>query len=194
MKINGFTFTGANPGDFFVGSDTCRQMLLEGQSCSARLFFAPKAAGARSATVTAQSNGPTNPSATLGGIAGALPQGPTGSNGPTGPAGPQGDPGKFAAVTKVSVSGPNKVRKGKKSTYKVKVTNTGNSKATGVGVSATGKGVSSSLGIGSVSAGATKSVSLKLKASKTGKVEIKFKVTSDNAGGKTVKKKVSVVK
>ena len=31
-------------------------------------------------------------------------------------------------------------------------------------------------------------------AAKTGKVEIKFKVTSDNAGGKTVKKKVTVVK
>ena len=29
---------------------------------------------------------------------------------------------------------------------------------------------------------------------KAGKVEIKFKVTSDNAGGKTVKKKVTVVK
>lgn len=55
--------------------------------------------------VTAQGNAPTNPSATLGGIAGALPQGPTGSTGldgqagPTGPAGPQEDPGKFAAIT-----------------------------------------------------------------------------------------------
>ena len=37
-------------------------------------------------------------------------------------------------------------------------------------------------------------INLKLKAKKPGKVKVTFKVTSKNAGGKTVKKKIKVKK
>ena len=42
--------------------------------------------------------------------------------------------------------------------------------------------------------GFSKTVKVKAKSRKSGKVEVKFKVTSKNAGGKTVKKKTAVKK
>jgi hypothetical protein len=42
--------------------------------------------------------------------------------------------------------------------------------------------------------GFSKTVKVKAKSRKSGKVKVSFKVTSKNAGGKTVKKKVTVKK
>jgi uncharacterized membrane protein len=94
----------------------------------------------------------------------------------------------------VKVSGPAKVRKGKKATYKVKITNSGNAKATGVRLKVSGRGVSFNTSVGKIAAKKTRTVKVKLKAKKAGKVKLTFKVTSSNAGGKTVKKKIKVKK
>ena len=45
-----------------------------------------------------------------------------------------------------------------------------------------------------VGAKKTRTVKVRLKAKKAGKVKVSFKVTSSNAGGKTVKKKIKVKK
>jgi len=97
-------------------------------------------------------------------------------------------------IGKVTIKGPAKMKKGKKATYTVKITNTGKATATGVKVKASGKGVSAKASGGSISAGKTKGVKVKIKPKKTGKVKITFKVASPNAGGKTVKKTVTVKK
>ncbi len=55
-----------------------------------------------------------------------------------------GSPDK-AKISKVKVSGPSKVKKGKQATYKVKITNSGNANAKGVSVKVRGKGISSRL-------------------------------------------------
>jgi hypothetical protein len=99
-----------------------------------------------------------------------------------------------AKIKKVNVSGPGKVKKGKKATYKVKITNSGNAKATGVRLKVKGRGVSFNTSVGKIAAKKTRTVKVKLKAKKPGKVKVKFKVTSKNAGGKTVKKKIKVKK
>ena len=99
-----------------------------------------------------------------------------------------------AKISKVKVSGPGKVKKGKKAAYRVKVTNSGNIEATGVRLKVSGKGVSFNTSVGKIAAGKTKTVKVKLKAKKPGKVKVSFKVTSKNAGGKTVKEKITVRK
>ena len=99
-----------------------------------------------------------------------------------------------ATIGKVSVKGPAKPKKGKKATYKVKVTNSGNIDATGVKLKVKGKGVKAKKTVGSIPAGNSKTVKVKLKFKKPGKVKLTFKVTSSNAGGKSAKKKVTVKK
>ena len=97
-----------------------------------------------------------------------------------------------AKLNKVVVSGPKKVKKGKKATYKVKITNNGTATAKGVRLKVSGKGVSAKSSARTVAAGKTKTVKVKLKPKKTGKVKLTFKVTSKNAGGKSVKKTITV--
>ena len=99
-----------------------------------------------------------------------------------------------AKISKVKVKGPAKVKKGKKATYKVTVKNSGNADATGVKVKVKGKGVKAKKTVGTIPAGSSKTVKAKLKFKKPGKVKVTFKVTSKNAGGKTVKKKIRVKK
>ena len=99
-----------------------------------------------------------------------------------------------AKIKKVKVKGPAKIKKGKKATYKVKITNSGNAKAKGVRLKVKGRGVSFNTSVGKIAAKKTRTVKVKLKAKKTGKVKLTFKVTSNNAGGKTVKKKITVKK
>lgn len=97
-----------------------------------------------------------------------------------------------AKVNKVSVSGPSKVKKGKKATYKVKITNTGTATAKSVRLKVSGKGLAFNTSVGSISPSKTRTLNVKVKAKKKGKVKASFKVTSSNGGGKTVKKTVTV--
>ena len=99
-----------------------------------------------------------------------------------------------AEIGTVKVKGPAKVKKGKKVTYRVKTSNTGNAEATDVRLKISGKGVSFRRSAGSIAAATTKTIKLELKPKKSGKVKIAFKVTSENAGGKTVKKKIEIRK
>ena len=103
-------------------------------------------------------------------------------------------PAPTAKISKVKVSGPAKVRKGKKATYKVNISNSGNAAATGVRLKVSGRGVSFNTSVGKIGAKKTRTVKVKVKPKKPGKVKAKFKVTSGNAGGKTVKKKIKVKK
>lgn len=98
------------------------------------------------------------------------------------------------AIGKVSVKGPAKVKKGRKVSYRVKITNSGDTAATGVVLKVKGRGVSFDTSVGTISAGATKTVKAKLKPKKPGKAKLTFKVTSANAGGKSVKRVIVVVK
>ncbi len=99
-----------------------------------------------------------------------------------------------ARISKVKVNGPRKVKKGKKATYKVKISNSGTIGATGVRLKVSGRGVSFKTSVGKIAAAKTRTVKVKLKPKKPGKVKASFKVTSKNAGGKTVKKRIKVRK
>ena len=97
-----------------------------------------------------------------------------------------------AKIRKVKVKGPARVKRKKKATYKVRITNSGNARANGVKLKVRGKGVKARKTVGSIAAGKTKTVKIRLRFKKPGKVRVSFKVTSKNAGRKTVKKKIKV--
>ena len=58
----------------------------------------------------------------------------------------------------MKVKGPKKVKRKKKATYKVRVTNSGNAKATGVRLKVKGKGIKSKKSVGKIAAGKAKTV------------------------------------
>ncbi len=119
LVVDGFDFTGANPGDYFTGQDTCSAPVARGDTCTVAVRFAPQAQGTRTATLAVVSNAgtPANSTVTLVGAASgasaAVPgppgadgddgddggPGPTGPTGPPGATGPQGPPGRDATVT-----------------------------------------------------------------------------------------------
>lgn len=103
---------------------------------------------------------------------------------------PTGVP-KIATVT---VTGPSKSKKGNLVTFNVKVTNSGKSRATGVKVKASGAGSEVTRLIGDIPASGAKTVQVPVRMKQTGQKKITFRVTSANAGGKTVTKKVKVRK
>ncbi len=94
----------------------------------------------------------------------------------------------------VRVTGPTKVKKSKKRSYTVKITNSGTGTATGVKLKVSGKGINSNSTVGTIPAGTTRTVKVKLRPTKLGKIKLLFAVTSDNAGGKSVKKTIKVSK
>jgi hypothetical protein len=92
LSIAGLSFTGANPGDFLVTSDSCLANIAPGDSCQIGVSFAPQAQGARSAALriatSDYANGPLTVS--LSGTGGPLPTGTQGIQGPQGIQGTQG--------------------------------------------------------------------------------------------------------
>ena len=100
LQITGLAFTGADPGDFLIGSSTCGGLVQPGQSCQVTVYFAPEAQGQRTAALDIFGNDPNSPATVgLSGTGGSLPTGAQGPQGVQGPAGPQGAPGKIELVT-----------------------------------------------------------------------------------------------
>lgn len=96
-------------------------------------------------------------------------------------------------VGKVVVSGPASVKKkGRQTTWKVRVTNTGDGTATGVKLKVKGNGIKASLSIRNIPEEKTRTAKVTFKPNKAGKIKTAFKVTSRNAGTKTVMKTIEV--
>jgi hypothetical protein len=97
-----------------------------------------------------------------------------------------------ARIGKVRVSGPAKVRWGKRVIYKVKITNSGGTQAKGVRLLITGRGIRFAGRVGGIAAGVTRTLEIKIKPQRTGKAMATFKVTSSNAGSETTVKEITV--
>ena len=76
LSITGVSFTGLDPGDFIVGSNSCLGSIAPGESCQLTVSFAPQAQGARSATLHIASNDYANSplGVSLSGTGGSQPQ------------------------------------------------------------------------------------------------------------------------
>jgi hypothetical protein len=98
LNVTGLSFTGTDPGDFFVGASTCGGSVAVSASCQVTVFFVAQAQGARTGTLDVTSNDPLSPATvSLSGTGGPLPTGPAGPAGSAGPAGPSGPRGATGA-------------------------------------------------------------------------------------------------
>ena len=97
-----------------------------------------------------------------------------------------------AQIGKVTVTGPGKAKRGKTATWKVQIPNTGNIAATGVRTSVSGRGVKVNTPVATIAPGTTRTETIRAKLNRVGKFTLTVKVTSANAGSKTVKRTVTV--
>ena len=104
------------------------------------------------------------------------------------------DPSKTARISSVTVVGPSKVRRNRLASFKVTVRNDGDAQATGVRLAISGKGVRVTLPVGAIAAGSKRTVTIGTKFTRKGKVKATFKATSSNAGTRSTKKTVKVVR
>lgn len=110
LSVSGFDIGGSDPDDFLVGPDTCGSAVPSGSSCSVTVRFAPRAEGARSASLTVLSNAvDPGPVQLMGqGLPPAGPQGAPGQDGQAGaqgPAGQDGEPGPAGATGATGATG-----------------------------------------------------------------------------------------
>ncbi len=109
LNVRGFTFGGADGGDFLVSASDCMGGVPVGGTCSLSVRFNPQGEGARTGTLTIVADSPTNTVIDVSGTGGSLPQGPTGPAGPQGPAGeagPQGPTGANGPQGPTGANGP----------------------------------------------------------------------------------------
>ncbi|HKG02145.1 MAG TPA: choice-of-anchor D domain-containing protein [Conexibacter sp.] len=108
VHVRRLVASGADADDFVVVGDDCAgEDLAPGETCTARVRFAPSATGARSATLVARSDSASTLDVALSGSGGASPQGPAGADGAPGQTGPQGPAGASGAT---GASGPQGAR------------------------------------------------------------------------------------
>jgi hypothetical protein len=172
MPVSGVSITGPHAEDFSLAGDSCSLKILPLLgNCDIQITFTPSVAGLRRANLDVRYGGGAPPlSVPLSG-AKAEPR-----------------------IGRLKVTGPGKVRKGSRATYKVKVKSSGNVALAGVRLRVKGGGVMAKKPVGRIAAGKAKMVTVKLKPRKPGKVKLTFRVTSSNADGKTVNKRITVKK
>lgn len=97
-----------------------------------------------------------------------------------------------AKIGRVKVQGPSKVKRGRAAAYKVRIKNTGTTTANGVRLRVSGRGVRVNTTAGKIAAGKTRTVRVKARFTRKGKIRASFRVTSKNAGKKTIRRTVRV--
>ncbi|MCB0857598.1 MAG: VCBS repeat-containing protein [Solirubrobacterales bacterium] len=207
VEVGAITITGGEAGDFSITEETCAgEFLLPQATCEIDVNFTPAAADQRFAELQVAFNGASSPlRVTLAGVGNDPPVCPGFTTGTPPDCDPIPCPAGFtgnepvcvelkARISKLTVTGPGKIRKGKRATYTARITNSGNIRATGVKLSASGKGISSKVLVGTVEAGVTRTVKLRIRPSRAGPIETSFRVSSGNAGAKSITRRITVKK
>ncbi|MCB0863650.1 MAG: hypothetical protein KDB66_10655 [Solirubrobacterales bacterium] len=99
---------------------------------------------------------------------------------------------RHAVIGRVSVKGPVRLNEGRKTIQRVRITNTGDGAANGVVLKVKGRGVRFRALVGPIRAGSTKVVRAGIRPRKSGRTKLTFRVTSSNAGRKSVRRVIAV--
>lgn len=99
-----------------------------------------------------------------------------------------------ARIGAVQVTGPTRIRRNRPATYRVRVKNAGNITATGVRVTVFGRGIRSRAFIGNIRAGTIRAVNVRIRPRALGRIRTTFRVTSTNAGSRSVARILRVVR
>jgi hypothetical protein len=95
-------------------------------------------------------------------------------------------------IGKLELRGPARVKRGRVAVYRVAITNSGRTRATGVRLKVSGRGAGFNTPVGRIAVGTTRTVNVRLRPRRTGRVVVTFRVTSFNAGGRAVRKAIRV--
>ena len=95
-------------------------------------------------------------------------------------------------VTVARPRGPAIAKRGRRSAFTVKITNTGNASASGVAVRVSGKGAAGRAVAGNIAVGATRNVKVRVRLKRPGRIKLAFRVSTKNAGSRIVRKTISV--
>lgn len=106
LFISGFMLTDANPDDYLISGDTCRQSLSENATCEVTIRFSPQAAGTRTATLSVLSSDAPTAGIPLTGYATVSAPGAQGPPGAQGTPGAPGAPGKVGPQGSPGLPGP----------------------------------------------------------------------------------------
>jgi hypothetical protein len=189
VEVGEVTIIGGQAADFAISSETCSDgPLFPAATCELNVTFTPAAAGQGFAEVQIPFNGAASPLTVQ--LAG------DGAEPPVCPELTVGTPPDCVAlearISRLIVTGPSILRKGKAANFRAKITNFGNAPATGVRLVASGRGIRLSSPVGTVSPGATRTVKLRVRPSRTGRIKATFKAVSGNAGSKAVRRSLRV--
>lgn len=97
-----------------------------------------------------------------------------------------------AGISAVTVSGPGKIKRGRTYTYRVRVKNSGNAPARGVRLIVSGRRLRFNAPVRVINPGVTRRINVRIRPSRPGRVRFIFRVKSANAGGKVVKRTITV--
>jgi hypothetical protein len=97
-----------------------------------------------------------------------------------------------AVFGRLTVNGPGRLVAGRTYTYRVRLSNTGATRATEVELAASGKGIRSKKPLGTLGVGDARTVNLRIRPGRSGRQTVTFRVSADNAVAKTVRKTVTV--
>lgn len=160
--------------DFTVEADGCSSSTVPPSgSCQVKVVFSPRAVGPRDADLNLYYGDGKYLNVPMSGT---------------------GTSAGRARIGRVDASGPVRMKKGRRASFTVRIANRGNAKATGIRVRATGRGIASAARGGTIAAGKTRRLKIWIRPKQTGRIRLTFKVTSSNAGGRTVKRTVLVTK
>ncbi len=96
-------------------------------------------------------------------------------------------------IGRLAISGPSRVRKGQKATYRITVANTGDAAATGVRIRISGKGVAERrTALRKVAPGTKRTFTISIRPKTTGRVRLAFRVTSVGVGQATAGRTITV--
>ena len=97
-----------------------------------------------------------------------------------------------ARISRVTVAGPGRARRGQTKVYTVRITNNGNTTATGVRLVVTGRGIRANNPVGRIAARRTRVVRLRVRFRQPGRVVARLSVRSRNAGSRGTRKVIRV--
>jgi hypothetical protein len=97
-----------------------------------------------------------------------------------------------AAFGRLTVNGPGRLVAGRSYKYKVRISNTGATRATETRLAVSGRGIRSTKPLGNIGVGDVRIVELRIRPRRVGRQVITFRVSADNAASRSVKKTVVV--
>jgi hypothetical protein len=174
MSVSAVSIKGASQNDFRVSDTNCFAGPIPlGSDCEIGVRFVPSVAGSRQAGLEIAYTGGSTLIVPLSG---------------------KGTRPAPARISRLTVSGPSRLRRGGSATYKATIRNSGDERATGVRLAVSGGRIKVNVPVGSIKPKSSRTLRLRVQPRGTGRIRVTFRATSANAGSRKVLRTVTVAR